>query len=238
MINADIGDTVRINMSDGEREFIITAFFQTMNTQGSTIRFFTEETINYVQASGGISTQVMFTDNPDEEEIARRIEKIQELYPELNDVITCAEWTKRNVGVADTLDAVKLMVAVLTILLTILITVLMERSFIAKEQGEIALMKAIGMRNGRIYAYHTARFAVVAILAIIMGELLAMPLTHLCIDPIFKMMGMELAVDYVVNPLEMYLVFPLVILIATGLSAFLTSLYTRKIKSSDTANIE
>ena len=238
MINADIGDTVRINMSDGEREFIITAFFQTMNTQGSTIRFFTEETINYVQASGGISTQIMFTDNPDEEEIARRIEKIQELYPELNDVITCAEWTKRNVGVADTLDAVKLMVAVLTILLTILITVLMERSFIAKEQGEIALMKAIGMRSGRIYAYHTARFVVVAMLAIIIGELLAMPLTHLCIDPIFKMMGMELAVDYVVNPLEMYLVFPLVILIATGLSAFLTSLYTRKIKSSDTANIE
>ena len=87
-------------------------------------------------------------------------------------------------------------------------------------------------------AYHTARFVVVAILAIIIGELFAMPLTHLCIDPIFKMMGMELAVDYVINPLEMYFVFPLVILIVTGLSAFLTSLYTRKIKSSDTANIE
>ena len=65
-----------------------------------------------------------------------------------------------------------------------------------------------------------------------------MPLTHLCIDPIFKMMGMELAVDYVVNPVEMYLVFPVIILATTGVSAFLTSLYTRKIKSSDTANIE
>jgi len=51
-------------------------------------------------------------------------------------------------------------------------------------------------------------------------------------------MGMELAVDYVTNPVELYLIFPLVILVTTTSSAFLTSLYTRKIKSSDTANIE
>lgn len=55
---------------------------------------------------------------------------------------------------------------------------------------------------------------------------------------IFKMMGMELAVDYVINPVEMYLIFPIVILATTTVSAFLTSIYTRKIKSSDTANIE
>lgn len=51
-------------------------------------------------------------------------------------------------------------------------------------------------------------------------------------------MGMELAVDYVVDPVEMYLAFPAVILAATAASAFLTSLYTRKIKPSDTANME
>ena len=52
------------------------------------------------------------------------------------------------------------------------------------------------------------------------------------------MMGMELAVDYVTDPVEMYLIFPVVILATTTVSAFLTSLYTRKIKSSDTANME
>ena len=142
------------------------------------------------------------------------------------------------VGVAGALDAVKSFTAVLTIVLAALITVLMERSFIAKEQGEIALMKAVGTRNGKIYAYHTLRFLFVGIIAVIIGEIFAMPLTHLCIDPIFKMMGMELAVDYIINPVEMYLIFPVVILITTAVSAFLTSLYTRKIKSSDTANIE
>ncbi len=238
MINADIGDTVTINTIDGNKEYIITAFFQSMNTQGSTIRFFTDEQINYVQASGGISTQVKFTDNPNDEEIERRISKIKKLYPEFDDVITCAEWTKRNVGIADTLNAVKTLVSILTIVLSALITVLMERSFIAKETGEIALMKAIGTRNSKIYAYHALRFAFVGIITVVIGEIFAMPLTHLCIDPIFKMMGMELAVDYVINPVELYLIFPLVILVTTTASAFLTSLYTRKIKSSDTANIE
>ena len=238
MINADIGDTVIISMADGDREFLITAFFQSMNTQGSTIRLFTEETLNYVQASGGISTLVRFNDDPDEEELTRRMEKIKELYPEFDDVITCAEWTKRNVGVAEALEAVKTMMVILTVILSALITVLMERSFIAKEQGEIALMKAIGMRNGTIYAYHTARFLSVGIMAVLIGELFAMPLTHLCIDPIFKMMGMELAVEYVSNPLEMYVVFPLAILVTTTVSAFLTALYTRKIKSYDMANME
>ena len=142
------------------------------------------------------------------------------------------------IGVAGTLDAVKSLVVVLTIVLAALITVLMERSFIAKEQGEIALMKAVGTRNGKIYGYHALRFLFVGMMAVMIGEVFAMPLTHLCIDPIIKMMGMELAVDYVINPVEMYLIFPVVILATTGVSAFLTALYTRKISASDTANIE
>lgn len=237
-LNANIGDTITIKTIDGEKDYIITAFFQSMNTQGSTIRLYADEYINYAQSAGGIGTQIIFTDSPDEEKTALRIEKIKELYPEFTEVLTCSEWVQKNVGVSDTLDSVKQLVAILTVVLTALITVLMERSFIAKEQGEIALMKAIGARNGRIYAYHALRFLFVGIIAVIIGEIFAMPLTHLCIDPIFRMMGMELAVDYVIEPIEMFISFPVIILATTTVSAFLTSLYTRKIKSSDTAGIE
>jgi len=237
-LKANIGDTITINTVDGDKECIITALFQSMYDQGEGIRFHEDEYLNYIQANGAVSKFIIFTDNPDDKEIGRRMEKIKELYPELTEIDTASEWVKSCTGVGDTLNAVKSLVAILTIVLSALITVLLERSFIAKEQGEIALMKAIGMRNGRIYAYHTARFGVVGIIAILIGEIFAIPLTHLCIDPIFKMMGMELAVDYVINTVEMYLVFPLVILVTTTLSAFLTSIYTRKIKASDTANIE
>lgn len=236
-LNANIGDTITIKTIDGDKEYIISAFFQSMYAQGNGIRLHGDEDINYVQSQGGTDTQLMFTDNPDGEEITRRMEEIQRLFPDY-EVETCAETVKDMIGVADTLAAVKQLIVILTILLTALITVLMERSFIAKEQGEIALMKAFGMRNGKIYRYHTLRFLFVGVIAVLVGEIFAIPITHLCIDPVFKMMGMELAVDYVINPIEMYLIFPLVILVTTVVSAFFTSLYTRKIKSSDTANIE
>lgn len=151
---------------------------------------------------------------------------------------TAAQWVESMVGVADAMAAVKTLSAALTIILSALVTVLMERSFIAKEQGEIALMKAVGIRNGKIYTYHAARFAVVGVLAVIVAEVFAKPLTHLCIDPIFSMMGMENAVSYVKSPFEIYLLYPFIILMTTVAGAFLTSLYTRKIKASDTADIE
>lgn len=237
-LNANIGDTVTIKTVDGEKEYIISAFFQGMNMQGNLIRLHSDEYINYIQAAGAVSMQITFTDDPDSKEIERRMEEIQRIFPDFENIKTCAEEVADMLSVTDTLGAVKSLVAMLTIVLSALITVLMERSFIAKEQGEIALMKAIGILNGRIYAYHALRFLFVGIIAVIIGEIFAIPLTHLCIDPIFKMMGMELAVDYVIDPVEMYFIFPVVILVTTTVSAFLTSLYTRKIKSSDTANIE
>lgn len=237
-LNANIGDTVTIKTIDGEKEYIISAFFQCMNSQGSAIRLHSDAYINYVQAWGGINTQITFADNPDSREIAQRIEEIQRIFPDYENIRTCAEAVADMVGVAGTLDAVKSLVVVFTIVLAALITVLMERSFIAKEQGEIALMKAVGTGHGKIYVYHALRFLFVGMIAVMIGEIFAMPLTHLCIDPIFQMMGMELAPSYVINPVEMYFIFPVVILATTGVSAFLTSLYTRKIKSSDTANIE
>lgn len=237
-LNANIGDTVTIKTIDGDKEYMITGFFQSMSMQGSGIRLHSDEYINYAQATGYVNTQIVFTDNPDSEEINWRMEEIQRIFPEYENIETCAETVKDMLGVADTLASVKSLIVILAIILAALITVLMERSFIAKEQGEIALMKAVGTRNGKIYAYHALRFLFVGIITVFIGEMFAMPLTHLCIDPIFKMMGMELAVDYVINPVEMYIIFPIVILATTTVSAFLTSIYTRKIKSSDTADIE
>ena len=237
-LNANIGDTITIKTIDGDKEYIISAFFQSMNMQGMGIRLHSDEYINYVQAQGGLNTQIMFTDNPDSKEMEGRIEELQRIFPDYENIETCAETVKDMLGVADTLAAVKSLIVILTIVIAALITVLMERSFIAKEQGEIALMKAVGTRNGKIYAYHALRFLFVGMIAVLMGEIFAMPLTHLCIDPIFKMMGMELAVDYSINPVEMFLTFPIIVLATTTLSAFFTALYTRKIKSSDTANME
>ena len=238
-LGAEIGDTVTLSYPTGETaEFIITALYQAMVNQGISVRVHTDCDINYIAAIGSPSTQIKFTDDPDDEEVLRRIEKIKELYPKFSSVKTAGEDVKDTTGVGDAIDAVKKMSAVLTVILAALITVLMERSFIAKEQAEIALTKAIGMRNAKIYGQHTLRFFISAAAAVLIAEFLGMPLTKLCFDPIFGSMGLEMGVEYVQNPVEIYAVFPVIVLAATAASAFFTSLYTNKIKSSDTANIE
>ena len=208
-----------------------------MQSIGDGILLHEDASVNYIQSIGVTDALVLFLDEPGEEEIQRRMDVIRELYPQC-ELKTCAKVVSELLTVTDAIDAMKYLMAVLTILLTALVTVLMERSFIAKEKGEIALLKAIGTQNSKIYAYHVLRFVFVGVIAVIISEILALPLTNLCMYPIFKMMGMELGANYVINPLEMYLIFPGIILATTAVSAFLTALYTRNIKSSDTANIE
>jgi len=238
-LKAAVGDTVTVSYPTGERsEYIITALYQAMVNQGTSVRVHNDCDINYLSAVGSPGTQIKFTDAPDDKEVLRRIEKIKELYPKFSNVKTAGENVSDTTGVGDAIDAVKKMSAVLTVILAALITVLMERSFIAKEQAEIALTKAIGMRNAKIYGQHTLRFFISAAAAVLIAEFLGMPLTKLCFDPIFGSMGLEMGVEYVQNPVEIYAVFPVIVLAATAASAFFTSLYTNKIKSSDTANIE
>ena len=238
-LDADIGDTVTLSYPTGETaEFIITALYQSMVNQGISVRAHTDCDINYIASSGSPGTQIKFTDDPDDEEVLRRIEKIKELYPEFSSVKTAGETVNDTTGVGDAIDSVKKMSAILMVILAALITVLMARSFIAKEQAEIALMKAIGIRNSRIYGQYTLRFFIAAAAAVLIAELLGMPLTKLCFDPVFRLMGLEMGVEYMQNPVEIYVVLPAIILTATAESAFLTSLYTKKIKSSDTASIE
>ena len=239
MLNADIGDTVTIKTLDGDKEYIITAFFQAMGSnQGVALRLHSDEYINYNQSTGSMDTQIMFTDNPDKKEMESRIEEIQRIFPEYENIESCAERVADMLAVTDTFAMVKSIMVILTVVIAALVTVLIERSFIAKEQGEIALMKAIGTKNGTIYAYHALRFLFVGIIAVILGAIFALPITQLCMNPIFKMMGMEIGVNFSINPIEMFLTFPGIILATITLSAFFTALYTRKIKSSDTANIE
>ncbi len=237
-IKATIGDTITIKTIDGDKNYIITAYFQSMLERGDGIRLHTNERINCIQSYGGIDTQIVFTDNPDKEEVEMRAKKIKENFPEFATVITSAEYISDMLSVTESLNAMKILITIITILLVILITVLMERSFIEKERGEIGLMKAIGIRDENIYLYHTLRFLFIGMFSVIIGEIFAIPLTHLCMDPIFKTMGLEIGVDYIINPTETYIIFPAIVFITTIISAYLISRHIRKIKSSDILNIE
>ena len=64
------------------------------------------------------------------------------------------------------------------------------------------------------------------------------PVTKLIMNPVFSLMGILKGVEYAHNRIETFVIVPLIVFSAVTAGAFFTALTTRKIKASDTANIE
>jgi putative ABC transport system permease protein len=86
-------------------------------------------------------------------------------------------------------------------------------------------------------AQHTLRFAIVAAVASVISIALCSPVTKLCINPIFGIMGAINGVDYNIRPVEVCIIYPAIIIAVAVAGAFFTALYMRSIKASDTADI-
>lgn len=236
MIGAKIGDTVTIHFGEQDVECMITAYHQTMNQLGEIMRFHEDAPTDFKYASGSLHYQIDFLDAPAEEEIELRKERIKKLFD--NDkVMNATEYCIDCTQVAGTLEAVQFLLLGITLVVVMLVTILMERSFIADEKSQIAILKAIGFKDSSILKWHVYRFGLVALVAVILAAACSIPMTKLCVDPIFGMMG-AVDVEYNIDPLQIFLLYPGVVLVMTVIVALLTALYTKTIKSSDTANIE
>lgn len=236
-LGAKIGDRITVNIGGKESEFIITAYFQCFNNLGECARFHQDVEIADDLMTSCFAYQINFDDDPDKTVIDERIEKLKVIFDNKN-IFDTKGFVKDCMGVGNTIAAVKNLVLILSLIIIILLAVLMERSFISKERSEIALLKAVGFDSGSVILYHTMRFGITVIIAIVTASALLMPLTKLIIDPIFGMMGAIGNIEYQFNVLEIFGAYPVIIFCVTVLSAALTALYTKAIKSSDTASIE
>lgn len=233
---AKIGDTLTIRYGKKDVDCMVTAYFQTMNQLGQIVRLHESAPTDFGFVSGGMSYQIDFTDNPTEEEIETRKEKIKTLYNN-EEVMNAAEFCADCTVVADTMESVQFLLLAITLVVVVLVIILMERSFIADEKGQIAILKAIGFNDWFIIKWHTMRLALVTLVAVLVAALLSIPATDWCITPIFSMMGAT-DIDYEIEPLKVFFIYPGIVFAMAILVTTITALYTKRIKSSDTANIE
>lgn len=236
-LDVDIGDKVIVRQLEGEREYMITALFHSMNNMGEGVRFHESCELNFIQASGVFPFQIHFTDHPDREEVEKRIEKIKKIY-NVDTVYDAGGYVDSLIGGSEIVDNVRALVLMVIMIIIVLVTVLMERSFIARERGEIAVLKAMGIGNGTIVWHHVLRFAIVSMIGAVIALILMVPATILSVGPIFNMMGASYGVKYEIVPIEVYLIYPLIVLSVTVVSAFLTALYVRTIFASESTSME
>lgn len=236
-IGAGIGDTVEVKNGEERKKYMVTAIYQTMNNGGEGIRFYEEEEIDYRYASGAFGIQVKYTDHPDDGELADRKELLEKICPE-GKVSTAGEYLNDMMGgVAGQFQSLKNLILVVVLCINILVTVLMVKSFITKEKGEIAMLKAMGFRNSSLVVWQTLRIGIVLFISVLIGALLGTPLSQAVIGPVFQTMG-AYKIEFDIVPFEVYIMYPAIMLGVTVLAAMVTALQVRNISAAETANVE
>lgn len=236
-IGAEIGDTVKIKTGDTEKDYIVTALFQSMNSLGEGIRFSEKEKLDYSNAIANSAIQLRFTDDPSEKEINKRFDEIKKLYPKY-EIENGGEYISNMMGdVAGQLEGVKQIIVVVIIMINLLVAVLMEKTFITKEKGEIGMLKSIGFSNAAIIQWQAIRIGIILLISTVLGALLSNPVEWISTAQIFKMMGAS-QIEFVIKPLEVYVMYPAIIFVVTMTVSILTALQVRKISAQETNNIE
>ncbi len=236
-LGVSIGDTVTVKTLDSETECMITAVYQTMMSLGNNIRMYPGQTYSFQNLVGLNDLQIRFNDDPSTGEIEKRIEAIKEMYPD-DKVMNAGDYVDYCVGgVGGTMDGVTGLLLPVIILIDILVAVLMEKSFLTKERGEIAMLKAIGFKNRSIILWQTLRIAIVMIGAVLLSIALADPIGKLSTGGIFQMMGAK-NIIFDIDILKTFIICPAIILAATVCSVFVTALGIRKVNSNEINAVE
>ena len=236
-IGAEIGDDVEIKVGDDTKTYTVTAITQSMNNMGEGVRFHQDAELDYNYAAGCFGVQVNYKDTPNKAELSERKKLLEKLYPDAN-IYTPGEYIGYMIGnVADQLDSTKMLILSVVLAINALVALLMVKSFITKEKSEIALLKAIGFKNNSLTLWQTLRIGIVLLISVILGALISSPLTPLIITPIFRMMG-AYTIAYDIRAVEVYVVYPLIMLGITAFAAFISAQGLRKISSSQISNNE
>ena len=236
-LDAEIGDRVTAVINEKEYEFLITGTFSSFVNAANAAFLYKDFDLGHQGASNVMGGQIHFDGSPDKEQINQNIEKLRILL-ETDKVYSTPDYINNFTGMSDTMNAIKQMMMVITVIVTALIVILMERSFISKEKSEIALMKAVGVGGGSIILQHSLRFVIVSVIACIVSTAVLMPISNVMMNWVGNMVGDISGLKCDFDPLEIFVICPAILIGVTVMGSFLTALYTKTIKASDTASIE
>ena len=236
LTGAKLGDTVTIDFGKETLDCVVVAYFQSMNQLGEVIRLHEDAPTDFTYIANVMSYQIDFDDHPSAKEIEIRKEKIKKLFDN-EKVMNATEYCDDCMGAASTMESVQYLLLGITLIVVLLVCILMERSFLADEKSQIAVLKAMGFGNRRVMEWHMIRFGMVTLVAVLLAAICSIPATYLIGNPIFGMMGAG-KVAYVIRPWKIFFLYPGIIFLMTLLASGMTALQIRTIKSNDTTNIE
>ena len=219
-----IGDIVYFEFPTEVREFIVTGTFQSMMNMGNGLRVGKTAELPDQYLSGCFSLQADIETDLNSIEL---LEKMQDCFPNYT-IKSGKEYISEMIGISDQMDDLIWLITVTVLFINMLITLLTMKSLITRERGEIAMLKSIGFAEKTIKGWQCTRILLVLISAILLGTMLSHFLAPVTVGPIFAMMGAT-SIKLVTDSLEAYVIYPLILLIVTGITSYLCAFEITKV---------
>ncbi len=151
----------------------------------------------------------------------------------------------------DMLSAYVLMIISVVLMFTGFVVLRFTIGFtISEEFHEIGVMKAVGIDNNSIRSLYIVKYLAIAVIgtligyfcSIPLGDILStavlMPINNVMMNWVGNMIGDISGLKCDFDPLEIFVICPGILIGVTVIGSYLTALYTKTIKASDTASIE
>ncbi|MCH1983377.1 FtsX-like permease family protein [Ruminococcus sp. OA3] len=231
--NWKIGDFIETELGGQTRSFMITGTYSDYMQLGKSIRMNPEIDLDDEAMFDCWNIMVDMTTDKTQEEMAA---KLGEKFPEY-EWSSAQEVIDRNVGgIQQSLRDLLFPMTAMLCAVIMLITLLMERLFIAREKGEIAMMKSVGYRHRTIKLWQVSRMIWVALISMAAAVPLSLFSNHWILKPIFAIMGADVTIQVV--PWQAYGIFPGILLVGIILATFTATGKIRKINIRELNNLE
>ncbi len=229
----EIGDRVETEMEGERRNLLITGTYSDYMQMGSSARLSPEVDLKDEPVFDCWNIMVDMETDWSQEETVRELERELPGYQ----WSTAQEFVDGNVGgIQNSLQELVIPMTGMLCGVIMLITLLMERLFVVREKGEIAMMKSIGFRNGSIKMWQVLRMAGVALVSMAAAVPLSLISNRWVLKPIFAIMGAD--VDIQVVPWQIYGVYPGILLAGIIIAAYLAAGKIKKIDIRELNNLE
>jgi len=233
-LNVSIGDTIYAQIGKDKKELIVTGLYESMTNMGDSVRLSPKMDMDFKYLAFTFPFQGNFKG---EEEPQVLIDKLKDKYPSYS-FENSQEFVSKYIGsTLGQLDSMKNLIVLIVVCINALITILMMKTFISKEKGEIAMLKSIGFRNSSIRFWQSARIIIILVVAIILGIISSNFLGPVTVDQVFGMMGIH-NIIFKIDVLEVYILYPIILLVVTTAIAYLSSGAIKKVDLKEINNME
>ena len=226
-LNVSVGDKVTVTVGEEEKEYIVSALYQSMNNMGEVIRFSEKAKVKYDSSYGSLGMEITMADTLSKDEKEQVRKKIEKLYPDAK-VSTMGEFIEEMLGgTVSQVGDLKGLLFFIVIVINVLVVVLLQKMFLLREKREIATMKAIGFSDNALIVWQMKRIGIVVLGGILVGVLTGEWFTQLTCGQVFKYMGAR--IDFQLDILQGYILYPIVMFVVILLVCTLVTQRIRKI---------